>query len=226
MTNVAPVIVQNRDGLLGVLEHPESLRVGSEARIAVRLTSGQVVLVPVDLMVQQGDGSFHLDLDAAEVARLETDGSGPVPAREGHEVAATRSDDAMVVPVVAEEVEVAKRQVESGRVRIHKAVETTDQVVEDSLVHEVVDVERVPINRIVDGPVGNRQDGDVTVVPVYKEVLVIEKRLMLVEEVRITRRRTEQHFSQVVPIRTETVIVERKSSEGSGEAREIPGRDD
>ena len=70
--NENPIIVRNAAGPLGVLEHPESLRVGSEARMAVRLADGPVVLVPVDLMVEQDDGSFFLDLTAAEAAALET----------------------------------------------------------------------------------------------------------------------------------------------------------
>ena len=72
MNSQDPVIVQNQDGPLGVLAHPEMLEVGSEARIAVRLTAGKVVLVPVDLMVQQPDGSFFLDLTADAVDHLET----------------------------------------------------------------------------------------------------------------------------------------------------------
>jgi len=210
MTNTAPVIVQNQEGLIGVLEHPEALRVGSEARIAVRLTGGRVVLVPVDLMVQQEDGSFLLDLSAAEVAKLEAAKVAERTVASGEQTKSHLAESATVVPVIAESVEVEKRQVESGRVRIEKTVQTTDQVVNESLMHEDVEIERVPINQVLAGPVGNRQEGDTLVVPVLKEVLVIEKRLMLVEEVRITRRRTEQPFSQTVPIRTESVAVDRE----------------
>lgn len=71
MTPPTPVLVQNSVGPLGVLEHPERLEVGSEARMPVRLHSGPVVLVPVDLMVEQDDGSFFLDLSAEEAAALE-----------------------------------------------------------------------------------------------------------------------------------------------------------
>ena len=213
MTDVAPVIVQNQDGLLGVLEHPEALRVGSEARIAVRLTSGRVVLVPVDLMVEQHDGSFHLDLAASEVARLEAEPGARrlATAPAGAHAESTAEDVGVVVPVLAEALEIEKREVESGRVKIHKSVTTADQTVTESLVHEEVEVERVPINQMIPGPIGNRQEGDTLVVPVLKEVLVVEKRLMLIEEIRITRRRSEQPFSQTVPLRTETVVVEREN---------------
>ena len=206
MNTQTPVIVQNQDGLLGVLENPEALQVGSEARIAVRLTSGKVVLVPVDLMVQQFDGSFFLDLTAGAVDHLES-----VDAKIRNE---TKAANALVVPVVAESVEVEKHLVEQGRVQIRKTVTTRDEVVRDSLRVDEVEVERVPINRVVDGPVGNRQEGETLVVPVYKEVLVVEKRLMLVEEIRITRRQTEQPFSQTVPLRTESVVVDRSSAVG------------
>ena len=212
MNTQAPVIVQNQDGLLGVLEHPEALQVGSEVRIAVRLNSGKVVLVPVDLMVQQFDGSFHLDLTADDVDHLE---SAPVTGTQTRQVRdETRAAKTAVVPVVAESVEVEKHLVEQGRVQIQKTVATHDEVVRDSLVVDQVDVERVPINRVVDGPVGNRQEGETLVVPVYKEVLVVEKRLMLVEEIRITRRQTEQPFSRTVPLRTESVAIDRSTATG------------
>lgn len=61
----------------------------------------------------------------------------------------------------------------------------------DPLFTENVHVENVPVNRIVDGPVSVRQEGDVTIIPVVEEVITIQKRLLLREEVRITRRRSE-----------------------------------
>lgn len=61
----------------------------------------------------------------------------------------------------------------------------------EPLFMEDVDIERIPVNRIIDGPMHPRQEGDVTVVPVIEEVVTVQKRLLLREEVRITRRRTE-----------------------------------
>ncbi len=205
MANKVSPIVQNDEGLLGVLEHPESVRSDSDARIAVRLTRGQVVLVPPDLMVIQKDGSFHIDLSTSDLLKFDAE----EPGQTKREVAVARGAAEAVVPVIAETVEVVKRQVESGRVRVEKTVQTTDQVVNESLIHEDVEVERVPINKVIEAPIGNRQEGETLVVPVLKEVLVVEKRLMLVEEIRITRRKTEQPFSQTVPLRTEAVVVEQ-----------------
>ena len=209
MKNKVSPIVQNDDGLLGVLEHPESLKSHSDARIAVRLTGGQVVLVPPDLLILQKDGSFRLDLPASELLNFETE---QATAQKSKVERYDQAEDSVVVPVVAETVEVAKRRVESGRVRVEKTVKTIEQTVKDSLTHEDVEVERVPINKVIEAPMANRQEGDTLIVPVLKEVLVVEKRLMLVEEVRITRRKVEQPFSQTVPLRVESVVVERVES--------------
>lgn len=61
---------------------------------------------------------------------------------------------------------------------------------DEQLFGEDVSVERVPVNRILDGPIETRHEGDTTIIPVIEEVLTVQKRLFLREEVRITRRRT------------------------------------
>ncbi len=66
-----------------------------------------------------------------------------------------------------------------------------DIVVDEPLFTEDVHVEHVTVNRILDEPATVRTEGDVTIVPVMEEVVTIQKRLLLREEVRITRRRTE-----------------------------------
>ncbi|MEO5727367.1 MAG: DUF2382 domain-containing protein, partial [Byssovorax sp.] len=58
-----------------------------------------------------------------------------------------------------------------------------------------------------------RIEGDTTVIPLFEEQLVLQKRLLLREEVRVTRRRTERRDAQVVTVRREEVIVERADGE-------------
>ena len=53
---------------------------------------------------------------------------------------------------------------------------------------ETVEVTRVPIDKVVETAPEIRTDGDVTIVPVLEEVLVVEKRLVLKEELHIRRR--------------------------------------
>jgi stress response protein YsnF len=73
---------------------------------------------------------------------------------------------------------------------------------------ERVNVDRIEINRFVDGPVPVRYEGDVMIVPVLEEVLVIEKRLMLKEELRVSKYAHEVHEPQEVTVRVEEARVE------------------
>src|SRR5581483_12103193 len=61
----------------------------------------------------------------------------------------------------------------------------------NNLFTEEVQVEHIPVNRIVETRPGVRQEGDVTIVPVIEEVITVQKRLLLREEVRVTRTRVE-----------------------------------
>jgi hypothetical protein len=59
----------------------------------------------------------------------------------------------------------------------------------EQLFRDDYSIERVKIGKFIPEPVSQRQEGDTLVLPVVEEVLVTEKRLMLREEIRITRRR-------------------------------------
>ncbi len=111
--------------------------------------------------------------------------------------------------VVQERLAVGRRVEETGIVTIHKTVSERPETVRTDAVHETVSVETVPVGRFVDGPPEVRQEGDTTVVPVLEEVIVVEKRLRLREEVRITRTRTTVPFEETVMLRQEEIVVER-----------------
>ncbi len=123
--------------------------------------------------------------------------------------AAREQTPVAVVPVMEEELRVGKRVVETGRVRIHEDGHEHEEVVDEPLMREEYDVERVPIDEFVDGPVGPRHEGETLIVPVLEEVLVVEKRLVVREELRITRKRTEERRPQRVKLLSEEVSVER-----------------
>jgi len=125
--------------------------------------------------------------------------------------------DGGVIPVIAEELQVGRRSVETGRVRVTKSVREQQEVVDQPTVSEEVVVERVPINRMVDAAPQPRQEGDTLVFPVLEEVVVVERRLMLKEEVRITKRITETRNPQTVTLRSEEVRIERMPAGSEGE---------
>jgi uncharacterized protein (TIGR02271 family) len=92
--------------------------------------------------------------------------------------------------LLAEQLEVGKRTVETARVRIGTRVVEREETVEMPLRHDELEVERVSVDRVVERPSEIRIEGDVTIVPVHEEVLVVTKQLVLKEELRITRRST------------------------------------
>jgi stress response protein YsnF len=84
---------------------------------------------------------------------------------------------------------------------------------------EEVLLERVPCDRSVDGPIPVRTEGDVTIVSVVEEIVVVEKRFVLKEEVRLTKRRTTRPAPVQSEIRREVVTVERVPPPQAGTRR-------
>ena len=123
-----------------------------------------------------------------------------------------------VVPVVEETAVVYKERVVTDRVRLTKQVHENHEVLDIPVQTETLEVERVPVDRFVEAAApANRQEGDTTVYPVVEEVLVVEKRLRLVEEVRVTQRRATRHVREEVVLRREEITVEHMADpDGAG----------
>jgi stress response protein YsnF len=117
----------------------------------------------------------------------------------------------IVVPVIEEQLDVRRELRTTNVVRVHKVVHEKESLVSEFLTSETVDIERVPKDLIVQDPPPVRTEGDVTVIPVIEEVLVVTKQFRLVEEVRITRRRSNNLYQQEVTLRSEQIEVEREA---------------
>ena len=90
-----------------------------------------------------------------------------------------------VVPVVEETLHIGRRAVETGRVRVSLTTEVVEEVLRETLRTRRAEVERRPVGRIVAEVPQVRQEGNVLVIPVVEEVLVVEKRLVLKEEIHL-----------------------------------------
>jgi uncharacterized protein (TIGR02271 family) len=87
--------------------------------------------------------------------------------------------------------------------------------VELPLARERVEVERVAIGKPIDAVPPIREEGDTIFIPVVEEVLVVERRLVLKEEVRIRRiHETELHQKHVM-LRTQEAAITRVPIERS-----------
>ena len=112
--------------------------------------------------------------------------------------------------IVEEQLQVAVKTIESDLVRISKRVLENEEVVAPVLTREEVDITRVSINQVVDQAAPIRHEGDVMIVPVYEEVLVVTKQLVLKEELHITRRSVNEPApAQIIKLRREDVTVSR-----------------
>ena len=126
----------------------------------------------------------------------------------------TEDHDDVAIPLVEERLVTSKRVVETGRVRVRTIVEEQESQVREQLSKAVVDVERVAVNREVEAAPPIREEGDTTIIPVVQEVLVVTKKLVVTEEIRIRRRQIVEDHAQPVTLRTQRAVVEREESSG------------
>jgi uncharacterized protein (TIGR02271 family) len=219
--------VIDRDGLRGRIDTYAAQSRGESSRpeVLVHLDNGQQALVPVDELVLQNDGSFIVPFSLSAIARPQqraaTGEAGDetiVPSNR------TREDERIVMPVVAETLDVQKRKVQTGGVRIKKVVHEREEIVDEPLMREEVQVKRVPINRVVEAPVPVRHVGNTMIISLLEEVLVVEKRLMLKEELHITKGEVETYKPQRITLRTEEAVVERVGDEDETQSHTAAAR--
>ena len=115
-----------------------------------------------------------------------------------------------VIPVIEEQLHISKSWQETSRVQVTKTV--TEEAVDYNVpvnAEEVV-MERKSINQYVEtAPPASRYEGETLIIPVLKEVLVVEKKLLLVEELHISKRNNEQVVSGTETLRKESVEINR-----------------
>ena len=117
------------------------------------------------------------------------------------------------VPVIEEQLQVATKLVERGYVTITKNVVHEDAIINQALNHEEVIIEKKEINQYVNAiPPAVRQEGDKTIISVFKEVAVVEKKIMLVEEIHITKRTINTNVAVRESIRKENVVINRTNN--------------
>ncbi len=128
------------------------------------------------------------------------------------------------IPLVEERLRVDKRAVETGRVRVRTVVDEHLARVADELESEDVSIERVPVNQEVTAVPPVREEGDTLIVPLVEEVVVVEKRLVVREELRIRRNRRREPIEESVRVRRMRAEVERVPTRGSGVAPDAGSR--
>lgn len=185
------VVVVDQDGVRGMLDAQALDQ--AQTHVIITYDGNRHVQAPVTMLHQQPDGIYHLSL------RLSTlDANAKLRDHGG----------TTIIPIIQEEAHIDKHMVESGRVRVTKQVRTHEENIDTPLLQERVQVERMPIDQIVAAAPKARYEGETLVIPVLEEVLVVEKRLLLKEEIRITKYTEETLHEETITLRREEVAVE------------------
>jgi uncharacterized protein (TIGR02271 family) len=122
------------------------------------------------------------------------------------------SSEVEIIPLFEETAAVEKREVEQGRVRVSVRVRDEERIIEEVLRHRTADIERVPVNRAVDEMPSSRTEGDVLIIPIVSEEVVVTKRYILKEEIRIHLREEQRRERIPVTLKSEEVEIERIST--------------
>ena len=162
--------------------------------VRVRLPDGSALSLARALVTRSDDGRYRADVVFADLGTH-------------------------VLREVEERLSVRTEVHETARVVARTITDTTEVPVDAAGWRETVDVERVPIGRVVEAAEPPREEGDVTIIPVYEEVLVVHKQLVLREEVRLTRRREPVPGPPSVAVRRQRVEVERLPPRDAAAAR-------
>ncbi len=190
----------DQNGMRGTLDLTVIPPQGSESHLVmVRFEDGRSVFIDGGEFVEQEKGVFFFPGSFAALTTNEQ----------------TRSTDVerIVVPILAEEIKIARKMVQTGGVRVHKTVQERTETVDEPTFQEQINMERVPVNRFVEEAPQVRYEGDVMIVPLLEEVLVVEKRLVLREEIRISKRSETVRKPQQVVVRREEATLEQIPAE-------------
>ena len=149
--------------------------------------------------------------DPTHPSSVPTHDDEPVPVLDDALTSGTGTMAEEVIPLVEETATVDTRQVITGRVRVQTITDTIEELAQAEVLQEIVEVTRVPIDQVVETAPEIRTEGDVTIVPMLEEVLVVEKRLVLKEELHIRRRVGTETIEVPVTLRKQRAIVEREA---------------
>jgi uncharacterized protein (TIGR02271 family) len=133
----------------------------------------------------------------------------PLPNAEPSSAPALPQNEETVIPVAVEELALGKQLIERERVRVLTRTEVHDVDLDAVRKRDDVRIERVLVGREIATPPQVRVEGDTTIIPVVEEVVIVERRLVLREEIRITKRNIEQRERRRLSLRRQRAEVVR-----------------
>jgi uncharacterized protein (TIGR02271 family) len=119
--------------------------------------------------------------------------------------------NSVTFPLHEEKLRVGIKTVDTGKgIRANKSIVEHPATINETLLHDEVEIQHVPSDQIFslgEAP-GTRYEGDTLIVPVLEEVLIVEKRVRLKEELHIIKKKREEHHSKIVQLKSEEISIE------------------
>ncbi len=123
------------------------------------------------------------------------------------------SDSEERVVLHEEQAEVTRQTRPAGRVSVSTVTKTRDELIDELLTRENAEIDRVLIGQPVDELPVIREEGDTIVIPLVEEVVVVERRLILKEEIRIRRFTTTERHQETVTLREQDAVITREPAQ-------------
>ena len=169
-------------------------------RTALMLPSGQRVVLPTEVLLAalgvNGPRGEEVPVEPERVAEA------------GGET---------VIPLVAEQIHVEKRVVETGRVKLRRETEEHVERVSVPLTSVTWEVEHVTVNAPVETAPEVRQVGETLIFSLVEERMVVKRELWLREEVHVRKVTSVVEKSAEFPVKRDVLVEERTGSEAGAD---------
>jgi stress response protein YsnF len=121
------------------------------------------------------------------------------------------------IPLHVEDISISRREIKKANVQIALITGTREQLIDKELTHVRVEIERVPVGVTIEVVPPVSHEGDITIIPVVEEVVVVERRLVLKEEVRVRRVSTKEQHQETVVLRQQEAVVTREEPDSQSQ---------
>lgn len=114
-----------------------------------------------------------------------------------------------VLPLHAEKITVGKKKIVTSHAQVSITTRHHEGRVEEVLARERVEIERKPIGKPLEQAPAIRQEQDTIIIPVVVEEIVVQRRLVLKEEIHIRRVRETERYEERVQLREQEATIRR-----------------
>lgn len=215
------------DGIIGTVErlenHAEDLS-DQPDHMVVRSEEGRWrYSIPLMLVRTVSQETFHtmvyLSIGADELPHYvveslaETQDEQAPPAMPGGEWSPASAEETLRIPLAAEQLTAHKQSVLLGKVHVHKGVESVKQSITVPLYHEEAVIEHIPPDQYDGSAPANPNE---TIIPIVEEQLVVEKRSVVKEYIRVRKNVVTEQQDVHDSVRREFVEVSEERQDGAG----------